>query len=80
MLAKRKSSLEAKTSLNIIEATKIKYKYLKISISSIFSGAFTYYADVVVPLGMNVLSSHTQMDFIMQEITKYLNIFGLVIL
>jgi hypothetical protein len=50
---------------------------LKIITLSIWWGAFTFYAGIVVPTGMNVLGSHTQMGFVTQEVSKYLNIFSL---
>jgi hypothetical protein len=42
-------------------------------------GAFTFYAGIVVPIGMRVLGSHTEMGFITQEVTNYLNYFSLPI-
>ena len=52
---------------------------LRILILSIWWGAFTFYAGIVVPVGMNVLGSHTQMGFITQEVSKYLNIVSLIL-
>lgn len=46
---------------------------------SIWWGAFTFYAGIVVPVGMKVLASHTKMGFITQEVTNYLNYFSLSI-
>ncbi len=51
----------------------------RIVILSIWWGAFTFYAGFVVPLGMKVLGSHTQMGMITQEVTVYLNIFSLIL-
>jgi len=52
---------------------------LRITILSIWWGAFTFYSGIVVPLGMRVLGSHTQMGMITQEVTVYLNIFSFMI-
>jgi hypothetical protein len=52
---------------------------LKIITLSIWWGVFTFYACIVVPVGMDVLGSHTQMGFVTQEITKYLNIISLIL-
>lgn len=51
----------------------------RITILSLWWGAFTFYAGIVVPLGMKVLGSHTQMGIITQEVTVYLNFFSLII-
>ena len=45
----------------------------------IWWGAFTFYAGIVIPVGMKVLGSHTEMGFITQEITNYINVFSLPI-
>ncbi len=57
----------------------MKSKYLKIFVLSIWWGAFTFYAGVVIPIGMKVLGSHTEMGFITQQVTIYINIFSLII-
>jgi hypothetical protein len=57
----------------------MKLKNLKTIILCIWWGAFTFYAGIVVPVGMNVLGSHTEMGFITQQVTIYLNIFSLLI-
>jgi hypothetical protein len=57
----------------------MKYNQLKIIALSIWWGAFTFYAGIVVPLGMRVLGSHTEMGFITQQVTVYLNVFSLII-
>ncbi len=46
---------------------------------SIWWGGFTFYAGIVIPVGMKVLGSHTKMGFITQEVSNYLNYFGLPI-
>ncbi len=53
--------------------------YLKTIILSIWWGAFTFYAGIVVPVGMRVLGSHFEMGMITQQVTIYLNIFSLII-
>ena len=57
----------------------MKYKQLKIIALSLWWGAFTFYAGIVVPVGMKVLDSPIEMGFITQQVTIYLNIFSLVI-
>jgi hypothetical protein len=57
----------------------MKYNYLKITILSVWWGAFTFYAGIVVPVGMSVLGSHTDMGFITQQVSNSLNIFSLII-
>ena len=57
----------------------MKHNYLKIITLLIWWGAFTFYSGIVVPVGMNVLGSHTQMGFVTQEVTKYLNIISLLL-
>ncbi len=57
----------------------MKIDQLKIIALSIWWGAFTFYAGIVVPLGMRVLGSHTEMGFITQQVTIYLNVFSLII-
>ena len=57
----------------------MKSNYLKIIVLSIWWGAFTFYAGVVIPSGMTILGSHTEMGFITQQVTIYINIFSLII-
>ncbi len=57
----------------------MKNNYLKIIVLCFWWGAFTFYAGIVVPVGMNVLGSHTEMGFITQQVTVYVNIFSLII-
>jgi hypothetical protein len=57
----------------------MKYNRLKIIALSLWWGAFTFYAGIVVPVGMNLLGSHTEMGFITQQVTIYINIFSLII-
>jgi hypothetical protein len=52
----------------------MKYNCLKIIALSLWWGAFTFYAGIVVPVGMNVLGSHTEMGFITQQVTVYINL------
>lgn len=62
--------MEQKTNIN----RKIAFVLL-----IIWWGAFTFYAGIVVPVGMRVLGSHTEMGFITQEVTNYLNYLSLPI-
>lgn len=43
-------------------------------------GAFTFYSGVVINVGMQVLGSHTEIGFITQAVTNYLNFISLPIL
>ncbi len=45
----------------------------------IWWGAFTFYSGVVINVGMQVLGSHTEMGFITQAVTSYLNFISLPI-
>lgn len=45
----------------------------------IWWGAFTFYSGVVINVGMQVLGSHTEMGFITQQVTGYLNYLSLPI-
>jgi hypothetical protein len=56
----------------------MKSKYLKIIVLSIWWGGFTFYAAIVIPVGMKVLGSHTEMGFITQQVTIYINFFSLI--
>ena len=47
---------------------------------SIWWGAFTFYSGVVINVGMQVLGSHTEMGFITQAVTNYLNFISFPIL
>jgi hypothetical protein len=57
----------------------MKSNQLKIIALSIWWGAFTFYSGIVVSVGMRVLGSHTEMGFITQQVTIYINIFSLII-
>lgn len=57
----------------------MKRNLLKIITLSIWWGMFTFYAGIVVPVGMKVLGSHTQMGFVTQEVSKYLNVLSLIV-
>ncbi len=55
------------------------YRKLALLFLSIWWGAFTFYAGIVIPTGMKILGSHTEMGFITQEVTNYINAFSLPI-
>lgn len=57
----------------------MNHNRLKIIALLIWWGGFTFYAGIVVPVGMDVLRSHTQMGFITQEVSKYLNVISLML-
>jgi len=41
-----------------------------------WTGGFTFYAAVVVPVGAEVLGSHREQGFVTQQVTNYLNLSG----
>lgn len=53
-------------------------RYLYFLLTALYWGGFTFYAGFVVPIGMQVLGSHTTMGFITQQVTISLNFVGLV--
>lgn len=57
----------------------MKYNQLKTVTLSIWWGAFTFYAGIVVTVGMQVLDLPIAMRFTTQQVTVYLNIFSLII-
>jgi hypothetical protein len=57
----------------------MKTNQLKTIILGIWWGAFTFYAGIVVPVGMRVLGSHFEMGMITQQVTIFLNVFSLII-
>jgi hypothetical protein len=45
-----------------------------------WQGGFTFYASVVVPVGAEVLGSHTEQGFVTRQVTNWLNVAGAVTL
>ena len=45
-----------------------------------WTGGFTFYAAVVVPVGAEVLGSHREQGYITQKVSNYLNVSGAVAL
>lgn len=54
-------------------------KKIALLLLCIWWGAFTFYAGVVINVGMQVLGSHTEMGFITQAVTGYMNFISLPI-
>lgn len=54
-------------------------KKISLVLLSVWWGAFTFYAGVVINIGMQVLGSHTEMGFITQAVTGYMNFISLPI-
>ncbi|GGD67567.1 hypothetical protein GCM10011514_34560 [Emticicia aquatilis] len=54
-------------------------KKISMVLLCIWWGAFTFYSGVVINVGMQVLGSHTEMGFITQAVTNYLNFISLPI-
>ena len=57
----------------------MRHNHLKIIALSIWWGVFTFYSGVVIPVGMKVLGSHTEMGFVTQEVSQYLNSISLLL-
>jgi hypothetical protein len=55
-------------------------RFLVLAALMFWQGGFTFYASVVVPIGQEVLGSHTAQGFITREVTQYLNLSGAVAL
>ncbi len=51
-------------------------RFLVFAAISFWLGGFTFYASVVVPIGMKVLGSHLKQGFITQEVSHWLNVAG----
>ncbi len=54
-------------------------KKISLLLLCIWWGAFTFYSGVVINVGMQVLGSHTEMGFITQAVTGYMNFISLPI-
>lgn len=54
-------------------------KKISLVVLSIWWGAFTFYSSVVINVGMQVLGNHTEMGFITQAVTGYINFISLPI-
>lgn len=54
-------------------------KQISLVLLCIWWGAFTFYSGVVINVGMQVLGSHTEIGFITQAVTNYLNFISLPI-
>ena len=54
-------------------------KKISLVMLSIWWGAFTFYSGVVINVGMQVLGNHTEMGFITQAVTGYMNFISLPI-
>ncbi|MGI8965228.1 MAG: hypothetical protein ACR2H1_03965 [Limisphaerales bacterium] len=53
-------------------------RFLVILVLSVWFGGFTFYAVVVIPTGIKVLHSHMRVGLVTQEVTRWLNLIGLV--
>ena len=62
-----------------LKIQKMIFRKIAFILLIIWWGAFSFYAGIVIPVGMNVLGSHIKMGFITQEVSNYLNYFGLPI-
>ncbi|HWE04076.1 MAG TPA: hypothetical protein VG326_16845 [Tepidisphaeraceae bacterium] len=51
-------------------------RFLVYAVVSFWLGGFTFYAGVVVPVGMRVLGSHLRQGFITQEVSQWINVAG----
>jgi hypothetical protein len=55
-------------------------RFLVLTALMFWTGGFTFYAAVVVPVGAEVLGSHREQGYITQSVTNYLNLSGAVAL
>ena len=55
-------------------------RFLVILALAIWFGGFTFYAEIVIPSGHKVLHSHIRVGLITQEVTRWLNLIGVVAL
>ena len=53
-------------------------RWLVMAALAFWQGGFAFYAVVVVPVGQQVLGSHTQQGFVTRRVTNYLNVAGCV--
>jgi hypothetical protein len=51
-------------------------RFLVIAALMFWQGGFTFYAAVVVPIGADVLQSHTKQGFITRQVSNWLNVAG----
>ena len=51
-------------------------RFLVLATISFWLGGFTFYAGVVVPIGMRILGSHLRQGFITQEVSRWINVAG----
>jgi hypothetical protein len=51
-------------------------RFLVLAALMFWTGGFTFYAAVVVPVGAEVLGSHREQGYITQQVTKYMNLAG----
>ncbi len=55
-------------------------RFLVILVLSVWFGGFTFYSVVVIPTGIKVLHSHIRVGLVTQEVTRWLNLIGVVAL
>ena len=55
-------------------------RFLVILLLAVWFGGFTFYAEIVIPSGHKVLHSHLRVGLITQEVTRWLNLIGIVAL
>jgi hypothetical protein len=55
-------------------------RFLVVAALMFWQGGFTFYAGIVVPIGQRVLDSPQDQGFITREVTRYLNLSGLIAL
>lgn len=65
----------ARTALELLGAVR---RFLVISAIAFWLGGFTFYSGVVIPTGVKVLGTHKAVGFITQEVTRWLNVAGVV--
>jgi hypothetical protein len=55
---------------------RVMRRFVVVAALMFWQGGFTFYAAVVVPVGQEVLGSHSDQGFITRQVTRYLNLAG----
>src|SRR2546423_10638475 len=59
---------------------RLMRRFLVIAALMLWQGGFTFYAAVVVPIGMDELGSHTAQGFLTRRVAPFINLAGLLAL
>src|SRR5436190_5790515 len=59
---------------------RVVRRFLVIAALMLWQGGFTFYAAIVIPIGMDELGSHTAQGFITRRVAPFINLAGLIAL